>query len=546
MKLAEAQARTVLGKARVVAGSQGLFNEVRWVHIVDIPEILPWVRPGQLLLTTGYALPRAPQDQRALIRSLSERNLAGIGMAVPRFFENFPEPFREEADLLDLPLLEIPWEIPFALITEELHTQILAEQSYLIEQSEIIHRTLTRAALEATSIQDLATAFGTLIHRAVTFEDQDGHVLGYYTIQDMEDTVHRTSLEEGHSPVALEAHLTALGYTDAINRATAPLRIPPLPEFSFSSRIVCPIGLQVEFVGNVWIIEGTIPLSDLDLRAAEHAAVIAALQIAHQHAMASLESKVGYSFLSALLEGRFEATAQSIERAQLQGFDPEGTNRVGLLVMNEDLPLSRDGVVRREHLADRLRQQLSHLGIPPLISVSLNQIPFVLPADYDEQQVWVNIADPQVAFGLSRPYNGIRGIKDAYQEILAMLPHLTFGQLSRFEDLLLPRVLLGDIEARTAFLDEVFGPLKAVRNGAMLIDTLVTFAQSDFRLRKTADQLHIHPKSLKYRLLRIAEIARLDLREPAIRFRIQLATQLITLQTNESSAIGKPPTSNKA
>ena len=58
MKIVEAQARTVLGKAHVVAGERGLSNEIRWAHIVDMPEIVPWVRPGQLLLTTGYSLPR--------------------------------------------------------------------------------------------------------------------------------------------------------------------------------------------------------------------------------------------------------------------------------------------------------------------------------------------------------------------------------------------------------------------------------------------------------------------------------------------------------
>src|SRR5258706_15050395 len=120
MKLSEAQAKTILGKARIVAGQQGVSNEIRWVHIVDIPDIVPWVRPGQLLLTTGYALPRDPDSQRALVRDLSALHLAGIGLAVPRFFDHFSASFLEEADLVGLPLLEIPWEIPFALITEEL------------------------------------------------------------------------------------------------------------------------------------------------------------------------------------------------------------------------------------------------------------------------------------------------------------------------------------------------------------------------------------------------------------------------------------------
>src|SRR5690606_6088282 len=124
----------------------GMWREVRWVHIVDIPDILPWVRPGQFLLTTGYAWPREDAQQRDLVHSLADQGLAGIGLAVPRFFEHCPPAFRDEADRLNLPLLEIPWEIPFAQITEELHTAILAEQARLIEQSERIHRSLTQAA----------------------------------------------------------------------------------------------------------------------------------------------------------------------------------------------------------------------------------------------------------------------------------------------------------------------------------------------------------------------------------------------------------------
>src|SRR5258705_5934389 len=124
MKLSDAQAKTILGKARLVAGHQSVSNEIRWVHIVDIPDVVQWVRPDQLLLTTGYALPRDSDSQRALVRDLAERGLAGIGLAVPRFFDHFSAAFCEEADLHGLPLLEIPWEIPFALITEELHTEI--------------------------------------------------------------------------------------------------------------------------------------------------------------------------------------------------------------------------------------------------------------------------------------------------------------------------------------------------------------------------------------------------------------------------------------
>lgn len=153
MKLLEALTLPVLGNTSVVAGLAGLEREVLWVHIVDLPDPLPWVHPGQLLLTTGYAWPREEEAQRALIRALAERNLAGVGLAVPHFFEHFSQAAHAEADRVALPLLEVPWDIPFAHITEALHRAILAEQYQMIEQSEVIHRALTRAALEAGSLE---------------------------------------------------------------------------------------------------------------------------------------------------------------------------------------------------------------------------------------------------------------------------------------------------------------------------------------------------------------------------------------------------------
>jgi hypothetical protein len=41
----------VLKDARLVAGAGGLSRPIRWVHIVDIPDVVEWVQEGDLLLT---------------------------------------------------------------------------------------------------------------------------------------------------------------------------------------------------------------------------------------------------------------------------------------------------------------------------------------------------------------------------------------------------------------------------------------------------------------------------------------------------------------
>jgi PucR family transcriptional regulator, purine catabolism regulatory protein len=520
----------ILEGTHVVAGLSGLERDVLWVHIVDLPDPLPWVRQGQLLLTTGYGWPREEEAQCALIRALAERNLVGVGLAVPHFFEHFSQAAHEEADQVALPLLEIPWDVPFVQITEALHGAILAEQYQVIEQSEIIHRALTRAALEAGSLQEIATTLGRLIARAITFEDTKGLVLAEYAIEQEEDGARRATRAGGRSPPEMMASLESLGYMRMIRAASKPIHLPALPHLDFVGRVICPIHLKEELVGLVWIIEGEEALSELDLRAAEHAAIVAALQIAHQRELTLLEARLGYTFLDTLLEGRFEPTPHALERAQLLGFDPQGDYRVGLLVLDEPVPLSRNGLLRRDRLAEVLRRRLQALSVLPLLSFSLNQISFLLPRRCTGEQLWSALAAEGASLAFGQQHTGIAGVQRSYREALSLLTYLPPRSFHYYESLLLPRVLLGDQEAHQAFLDTLVGRLKLQRNGAVLAETLLAWARSGFHGTSTARHLCIHPKTLQYRLARAAEVTGLDLADADVRFRLQLASYLYSLQ----------------
>ena len=45
-----------LRKSKVLAGERGLDNPVQSVNVMEVPDILEWVRPGELLVTTMYPL----------------------------------------------------------------------------------------------------------------------------------------------------------------------------------------------------------------------------------------------------------------------------------------------------------------------------------------------------------------------------------------------------------------------------------------------------------------------------------------------------------
>ena len=531
MNVREALQIASMRSARVVAGESGLDRDVRWAHVIDMPEPAPWVRPGQLLLTTGFAWPPNEAAQRSQIRTLTDRGLAAMALAVPRYLEHFTDAARDEADRRGLPLLEIPFDVPFAQITEELHRAIIAEQYTLLERSEEIHRALTRGAASGTNLDDLARSLGELINRSVTFEDPSGKLLAFYEHGSEVDPVRRETLERAQSPAIMQETMERTGLLAGVLDGAGPVRIPAMPDIGLSARVVCPIRLGDELVGLVWIIEGDVKLSELDNRAAEHAALVAALHIAHQRELSSMESRLGYASFLSLLEAE-EDDAQAMERARLLGFDPSGLHRIGIAVIPEPLPLTREGFLRRERAASSLRHRLQTGRHRPLLTTSLNYVAFLLPDGVDITATWRALGDESITVVLGRAYTGAQGARRSYREAQSLLSYRDASKIRRFEDALVPRVLMGDPGARTAFIDDLFGPLQVHKNGEMLKRVLLTYARTGFNFRQTAETLGIHPNTLRYRLNRAVEILKIKLDDSEIRFRFQLATRILDFLHN--------------
>jgi purine catabolism regulator len=175
MKLDTAISQTVLREAAVVAGQENLGREITWVHMVDHPDIVNWVKQGELLLTTGYNWPSDADASRQLVRDLNEVGLAGVVLAVPHFRDHFPPEAIDEARNVGLPLLELPWDVQFSQVTHEILAKIIYLQAEIIERSEQLHRALTNAVVTANSLSDIANTLRRLVGREVTFTNLSGN-----------------------------------------------------------------------------------------------------------------------------------------------------------------------------------------------------------------------------------------------------------------------------------------------------------------------------------------------------------------------------------
>jgi purine catabolism regulator len=104
------------------------------VHSTELTDPTPWLRGGELLLTTGLQLQSA-KTQRELIMRLAEHEIGGLGFGTGFAHKRLPPALADEARKRSFPLFEVPYELPFIAITERVFAQLLDERYEMLQRS---------------------------------------------------------------------------------------------------------------------------------------------------------------------------------------------------------------------------------------------------------------------------------------------------------------------------------------------------------------------------------------------------------------------------
>jgi purine catabolism regulator len=120
---------------RLVAGEANVDRRVRWVHASELEDPTPWLKGGELLLTTGAAVGETSARQRAYVRRLAGAGLAGLGFGLGFAYERVPRAVTTTAEQLGFPVFEVPYPVPFIAITEAVFTRLLAEQYDVLQRA---------------------------------------------------------------------------------------------------------------------------------------------------------------------------------------------------------------------------------------------------------------------------------------------------------------------------------------------------------------------------------------------------------------------------
>ncbi|MDG9705470.1 PucR family transcriptional regulator [Streptomyces sp. DH37] len=137
-------------KLTVLAGEGRLDTPVRWAHVSELADPVPYLEGGELLLVTAMKL--AVEDAEAMRRYVARLDAAGVvglGFAAGVAYDRVPRALLDAAREAGFPLLEVPRRTPFLAISKAVSAANAAEQYRAVTAGFEAQREMTRAALSA-------------------------------------------------------------------------------------------------------------------------------------------------------------------------------------------------------------------------------------------------------------------------------------------------------------------------------------------------------------------------------------------------------------
>lgn len=532
LPLAEVLAVDALRGARVLAGHDGLHRPVARLNVMEVPDILPWVKPAEFLLTTAYPLRDEPDRLAELITDFDAIGLAGLGIKLGRYLDRLPDAAIAIADARSFPLVQLPDDVGFDEILHQVLTGILNRQAQALARSERIHNAFLELVLRGQGLPELTRDLSGLIDAPSAIVGADGRVLAGARLDQLTPALGLDEVVVVPRQVRRTQLDTTVVIDDTVLRASFVPITAGLREH----------GHVVAFASDAG--------PTLDTQALENAGTVAALTLTKQLELRAVEDKYRSDLVHDLL--REVDDPQDIRR-RAAGFGWDLDRRLIVLVLRVDDPspvVLPDEVTRRPPLASTVRRAVLDRD-PAAAVVRFSHEVVIITAAFDqpdgrtEARTFVTrlvdeasrVIGGSVSAGLSRPVEAVERIADAYDQAARALDigrqvHGD-GACVHFDDLGAYRLLslIEDTDELRSFVSEVLGELAADDAAAAdLRTTLQALIDAGGNVAEAARRLHFHYNTLRYRIDKLERIVGPFMTDARCRLDVQLALLVLDMR----------------
>ena len=535
--VAELLAIPHLHEARLVAGEAGLQNSIIRVNVMEVPDILAWVRPGEFLMTTGYPFRKKPELFHQLIPELVERGVTALGIKTKRFLAHIPEEAIEAAERFGLPLIELPPDIVFSDVVREVMERVLVlESSHLVILQNRI-QTMSRLLLEGGGLPAFLDTLERMLGNPVAVIRPGDHPRFSSALRGEFDSEH------GQEELLRLLSYDAIGLSDsrgfryADTQATIsgfqgqPQALPhPIRMY------VVDIPMRHKRSALLVLIERKHDITPVDALTIDRMSPLAGLELMNAEAVREVEVKYVEQFLQDWLAGKLLTTGDILLRADVCGCKLMLDIPLQVAVLSWEGP-SKPAQQLRE-LGRRIRLERFRGREFVLAAVHECDLTLIFPAQYKADDIFLSELRAICGSSLKALFVGKRaeGLERIAMSLIqarrarqaAAICKLS-SDLVLYEELgiysmlyLIPRE-----EEWDYVLERFIDPLLASdRKGGRMIETLEAYFRCNGNVRTTSELLFTHYNTIVYRIEKIEQLLNIELNDSEVRLQLQLALKM--------------------
>lgn len=486
-------------KLRLVAGAPAA-STVESAHTSDLPHPGRYILPGELVLTNGLWLKETTPS--AWVEEVQLAGAAGLGFGLSDHQREVPTELVEACEAVGLPLLEVPEDLSFSLVSKHVHERTAGYASAALRRQLLRARRLTQSLVSGGGHQALVDFLTAETGLSAAFVGPGGRLVSASGDAPGEETRRRAAL------AALRRQLPR-SITD---QASA-------------------FGIAGSLPGTTLVVGAAMrDIPDESRLLIEQIATYSAFEDARERALEDARRAMASELISLVLSDQIS------ERAFVA--------RVAALRLAPSKPLA---VIAADHPIELLAYAAAAANATCVVAQH-DSCQVILVEDPDENwpeqlaEAIVGAGDEPV-LGCSRPMVGGAALRRSLAEASAALKLARAKpegeRIVREAEIGSHELLLELIDPRElgAYRDAILGPLEEwdAEHGSSLVETLRTFLDCGGHWREAASALHIHHNTLRYRLDRVEHLTGLDLSETAGRVDLFLA---LAADTREQSRAG--------
>jgi purine catabolism regulator len=552
----DAMEMDVFRNANVIAGHEGLNNEITSVTVVDTPDIKHWLKGGELLLTNAYVFKDNVEQLVNIVSDIKHTGASALGIKLKRFVDTLPQDMISQANRCGIPLITIPVEYSWIDVMGPVMSEIINRKTDVLERTIEIHKLFTDIVLNGGDIQSIINRLIDLINIPVIFLPDKW--------QDDDNVVYGERIIKGFENSAKQIKDIVYNWKDILDYSiTSDTKVRYSVDGYYA---IMPVQVEGKIYGHIVGIIGEGSIGRIETIAMEWAATNIAIEILKGKAVLEAEKRFKYDFLLDLLTGNIKSADVIMSRGGFYGWDFSG--RFVVVVIDFDdfsqfyLKEGNKDEVEMKKVKNRLlsivEKKVSMFYMKSIYmnkSDSINIIINIGGASSNEAKKTLKemarcIMDcfdekrvkPSVSIGIGMDYSAEQlhlSYKEAKQAISIGRKAWGKGKVYHYKDLGIYKFITHDSVAE--FVDEFYeDTIKKVieydrDKGANLTHTLYTYLEHN-SIGEAASALFIHPNTLRYRLQRIEEITGLCLSNHEHRLNLEIGLKIYRLRKQQHVA----------